>query len=221
MWLERAAGIQTSRPARGWVMIGLSHINHFQGRFADSEVWSMDAMRFAGDGAVEADNAWILAFGRLMQAFVRFESGDHQRAAELALQACDLVNLRFAAPLMILGNIALLGGDHDRAQALYDEAIGNCRWGKDAWALGIVLPVGAGLRIVQGRFDEAHAMASEAIGYMSRLEDGRGVAWCVDVFAALHSASGDMEGAARLWGAADGLLESVGGSLNPETRWIP
>ena len=40
------------------------------------------------------------------------------------------------------------------------------------------------------------------------------------MFASLLAAAGHGERAARLWGAADRLLESVGGSLTPEIRGI-
>ena len=52
------------------------------------------------------------------------------------------------------------------------------------------------------------------------LEDPRGIAWSLDVFAGLLAAGGHADGAARLWGASDGLLESVGGSLVPTIGWI-
>ena len=46
------------------------------------------------------------------------------------------------------------------------------------------------------------------------------MAWSLDVFAALLAARGRVDDAARLWGASDGLLSSVGGSLNPTVKWI-
>jgi len=46
------------------------------------------------------------------------------------------------------------------------------------------------------------------------LEDPRGIAWTLDVFAGLLAAGGCADAAARLWGAADGLLESVSGALD-------
>ena len=52
------------------------------------------------------------------------------------------------------------------------------------------------------------------------LEDPRGIAWSLDVFAGLLAAGGHADGAARLWGASDGLLASVGGSLVPTIGWI-
>ena len=40
------------------------------------------------------------------------------------------------------------------------------------------------------------------------------------MFAGLLAAGGHADGAARLWGASEQLLESVGGSLPPSFRWI-
>ena len=88
------------------------------------------------------------------------------------------------------------------------------------WALGIVALPAVGLQIARGHFDEAEAVLSEAVSGCRLLNDLRGVAWCVSVFGALEAARGQAETACRLWGAADGLLESVGGSLNPEVGWI-
>jgi non-specific serine/threonine protein kinase len=53
-----------------------------------------------------------------------------------------------------------------------------------------------------------------------QLEDPRGIAYNLDVFAGLLAAQGRAEDAARLWGASDGLLEKVGGSLMPSIAWI-
>ena len=66
--------------------------------------------------------------------------------------------------------------------------------------------------IVREDFDQARAQASEAMTLCQELEDPRGIAWSLDVFAGLLAAGGHADAAARLWGASDGLLESVGGS---------
>jgi hypothetical protein len=52
------------------------------------------------------------------------------------------------------------------------------------------------------------------------LEDVRGIAWSLEVFAGLQAARGRPEPAARLWGASDKLLESVAGSLSATHAWI-
>ena len=164
---------------------------------------------------------WVSAFGFFMQALVRLEGGDHERASELATEACHAVDARFSGPLMLLGNIALMRGDQEQAAALFDESIEFARRYGDIWALGILLPTAAGLkdrrRALTG---SANATLRGAVVYCEQLDDRRGMAWCLDVFAGAQAAGGAAEAASRLWGAADALLESVGGSLNPSIGWI-
>ncbi len=141
--------------------------------------------------------------------------------ARESADACGESELvQHSGPLLILANIAVLAGDYDRAQRLYDEAIDVCRRSGEAWGLSILLSAAAGLRIVRQDFTEGRAQASEAMSLCQELEDPRGIAWSLDVFAGLLAAGGHAEGAARLWGASDGLLASVGGSLVPSIGWI-
>jgi hypothetical protein len=90
----------------------------------------------------------------------------------------------------------------------------------DAWGLSIILSAAAGLRTIRQDFDRARTQAAEALSLGQQLEDPRAVAWSLDVCAGLLAAEGHADGAARLWGASDGLLESVGGSLVPTIGWI-
>ena len=78
----------------------------------------------------------------------------------------------------------------------------------------------AGLRIVRQDFEGARAQASEAMVLCQELDDPRGIAWSLDVFAGLLAAGGHADRAARLWGASDALLQRMGGSLNPTVAWI-
>ena len=67
-----------------------------------------------------------------MQALAAFEQGDHEEAAARCLESRDAAaanegrrHVQRAGPQFILANIAVSSGDNDRAQALYDEAIGS------------------------------------------------------------------------------------------------
>jgi hypothetical protein len=44
-------------------------------------------------------------------------------------------------------------------------------------------------------------------------------AWSLEVFAGLLAREGLTDGATRLWGASEQLLDSVGGSLAPSIGW--
>src|SRR5262249_25961768 len=108
----------------------------------------------------------------------------------------------------------------ERAQRLYEEAIDTSRRAGDTWGLGILSSVVAGLCIVRADFDRARIHAAEALARCHELEDTRGIAWSLDVYAGLLAARGHGQSAAQLWGAGDGLLDSVGGSLTPTIGWI-
>ena len=220
LWLERALAVDAPGPLRARAFIGLAHMHHFQGHHVEVRACADEALALAGD-----DHVWVVPFALFLQALAAFELGDHEQAAARCLEAREAINASGdlglqAGPLMILANIAVASGDHDRAQQFYDESIEVCRQAGDMWALGILLSLAAGLRTVRGDFERARAQASEALSHCQELEDPRGIAWSLDVFAGLLAARGHADGAARLWGASDGLLSSVSGSLNPTIRWI-
>ena len=220
LWLERAVAVDAPGPLRARALIGLAHMHHFQGRHVEVGICADQALSSGRE-----DSEWAVPFALFMQALSAFELGDHPKATSRALDARAAANasgqpVNHAGPLMILANIAVASGNHERAQQLYDESIAVSRRAGEIWGLGILLSVAAGVRIVRGDFDQARAHATEALSYCQELEDPRGIAWSLDVFAGLLAAEGHADGAARLWGAADGLLASVGGSFNPTIGWI-
>ena len=83
-----------------------------------------------------------------------------------------------------------------------------------------MLSVAAGLRMSREEFAQAHAQAEEVLmlGKSSRIPAPSPMV--LDLFGSLLAARGDTHDAVRLWGASDGLLERVGGSLVPTIGWI-
>jgi predicted ATPase/DNA-binding winged helix-turn-helix (wHTH) protein len=220
-WLERALAVAPEAPGsvRARALIGLAHMYHFQGHSFEAVI--SEALSLGRQG----NDAWVVSFALFMQALAALEHGDYETATTCSLEAREAANIsgelvQHGGPLLILGNIAVLTGDHDRAQDLYDESIEVHRIDGDIWGLGILLSVAAGLRIIRGDFEGARTQAAEAMSFCQQLEDPRGIAWSIEVFAALLAAGDDAARAARLWGASDRLLETVGGSLSQEIRWI-
>jgi non-specific serine/threonine protein kinase len=222
LWLERAlAVVHAAGGLRARALIGLAHMHTFGGHHVQVGALAAEALSLGR----EDGDAWVVSFALFLEGLAAFELGDHEQAAARALEARDAANasseaVQHCGPLLILANIAVLSGDHDRAQQLYDESIEVGRRAGDAWSLGILLSASAGLRIVREDFDQARAQASEALSLCQELEDPRGIAWSLDVFAGLLAARGHADEAARLWGASDGLLDSVGSSLVPSIGWI-
>jgi non-specific serine/threonine protein kinase len=114
----------------------------------------------------------------------------------------------------------MIRGEHDRALQLFEQAVASLRERGEAWGLGIALSIVAGLRLVRRELDLAQTHALQAMALCEELEDPRGIAWCLDLFAALLASGGDPQAGGQLWGAADALLERLGGSLAPTVAWI-
>ena len=85
---------------------------------------------------------------------------------------------------------------------------------------GILLLAAAASRIVRDDLGQAYAHASEAMSLFQELEDPRGIAWSLDVFAGLMAAAGHADAAAHLWSASEGMLEGMGASLPPNIKLL-
>jgi len=221
-WLERALTVNARAPGslRARALIGLSHMLYFQGHVAEAGELCAEALSLGR----EDGDAWVISFALFAQGLVAVDQGDLEQAAARSIEAREAANssgesVRHAGPLMNLAAIALSNGDPDRALQLYDESIEVNRRAGDIWGLGIALSIAAVVRVIREDFASAREMASEAISLNEALEDPRGIAWSLEVFAGLL-AEGHADAAARLWGASDRLLESVGGSLHPIVKGI-
>jgi non-specific serine/threonine protein kinase len=206
-WLEQALALPV--PVRGSVraraLIGLAHMHFFQGRLLEVSAVAAEALSLGRDDG----DAWVVTFALFLHGTAAFESGENELAearSQEALAAADASEdtwLR-GPSLLILGHVAASKGDHDRAHLLYAESIRVLRQAGDSWGLGIVLAAAASLAIVREDYSQARAQASEALSLCEELEDPRGIAWSLEVFAGLLAAAGQADGAARLWGAAEG-----------------
>jgi non-specific serine/threonine protein kinase len=194
---------------------------HFQGKHAAAA----ESARAAFEVGRQAGDPWAVSVSLFLQSLTAFELGDHKLARVRALEARDAADrgcgpVEHGGPLMILGNLALVQGEHDRAQQLFDESIEVHRRAGDSWGLSILLSIAAGLCVVRQDFSRARLYGLEALSLSETLEDPRGLAWGLEVCAGLLAADGQAEEAARLWGASDQLLERGGGMLLPTIGWI-
>jgi predicted ATPase len=222
-WLEQALAVngRVGGSVRARALIGLAHMHFFQGRPFEASAVAAEALSLARDDG----DAWAVSFALFLQGTAAFERGDQQEAEMRSREALEAADASGEAvlrgpPLLVLGHVAASKGDHDRAQSLYDESSEVLRRAGETWGLGIVLAAAASLAIVREDYTEASVKASEALSLCQEFEDPRGIAWSLEVFAGLLAATGLADGAARLWGAAERLLESVGCSLAPSIRWI-
>ncbi len=113
------------------------------------------------------------------------------------------------------------GGDFDRAGRLHEEALELVRRQGEKWGMGIALFDLALLRVVQQRHAQARALCAEGIALYEEFGDRRGIAWCLGILSGSQAADGHALRAARLRGAMEGLLESVGAPVQGIfNKWI-
>ena len=221
LWLERALAVRVDPPGslRASALLGLANVSYFRGIDArDHLAEALSLGRAAGD-------PWVMSHALFLQALAALERGDYDRAVACALEARAAADagggdVDHAGPLFVLGHVAMLTGDTERALALYDESIEVSRRNGESWGLGILLLAAAAMRIIRDDHVQGRTQASEALSLFQELEDPRGIAWSLEVFAGLLAAGGEPEGAARLWAASEELLESIGASVAPNIRLI-
>ena len=116
---------------------------------------------------------------------------------------------------------ALFVGDIDRTGCLHEESLARLRAEGELWSLGITLYDLAFLRIIQHRHADARALCGEAIALGQQFGDRRSIAWSLGLLAAVDAAEGRPARAARLRGAMEGLLHSIGTTVQPSyNTWI-
>jgi hypothetical protein len=107
-----------------------------------------------------------------------------------------------------------------RARTLYDESLSVHRLTGDTWGLSIVLSASAGLSLLEKDLARARRQVEESLMISQTLSDDRGIAWCLDTYAALLAVGEQWDQAVQVWGAADELMARVGTSLVPGVSWL-
>ena len=216
-WLQRAlAGAADASPrVRLSALIGLWHMTFFQGDYATTEHLGQESLTLARD----VGDAGAAAFSLFIQTNVAAERRDWDKVSALIAE-CEAAaeasaDAWYQALPLLLRAWALVGdGDYDRAVDLIERSVVLQRQSGDKWAIGIGLSNLAALRLLQKRREEAEAITSEGIRLCEELADRRGLSWFLDVLAAAAAAQARFVRAARLFGAADALLDGIG-SMRP------
>ena len=223
-YLERALSAGGHRPSvlRAKALMSLGSLTFFQGDFVRTRVLLEESAtlgRAAGDLSV-------VGFSLGMMAVTMLELGDIAEGARIATEG-QAAGRASATPwvqgpsLACLAYLAMHEGDFDRAGQLHEEALELARRQGEKWGMGITLFDLALLRVVQQRHAQARALCAEGIALHEEFGDRRGVAWCLGILSGAEAADGQALRAARLRGAMEGLLESVGAPIQASfNRWI-
>jgi non-specific serine/threonine protein kinase len=216
VWLERTLtnGPGASPVLRARTLMALGFVTFFQGDFDRSRALVEES---AALGRTEGELS-VVAFSLGVGALAALERGDVAECARLAAEGQAAARAS-ATPwiqgmaVACLAYLAMHEGDFDRAVLLHEEVLDWSRRQGEKWAMGITLFDLALLRVLQQRHDEARTLSAEGIGLYREFGDRRGIAWCLGILSATEAAEGRTLRAARLRGAMEGLLESVGAPI--------
>ncbi len=212
--LARHPGVAPAKRAQA--LMALGSIIFFQGDFGRAEGLLEESATLADAAGEPSTAAFALGIGTM----AAMERGDLEGAARRASASAAAARAA-GAPWLECFSLtyqaygALYAGDVDRAGALHEQALALLRALGEIWAMGIVMFDLALLRVVQQRHQEARALCGEAIALGRQFGDRRAIAWSLGILAGADAAEGHSARAARLRGAMEGLLESIGSSVQP------
>ena len=166
---------------------------------------------------------WGVVWALMSLGDVALDQGDQARAAarfqETLARAQELGNRHAVAwAIRNLGLVAHTQGDQAAAAARYQESLTLFEEIGSAWGRAEVLCNQGWLAHMQGDDRRATAHYQESLALFRELEGKRLISACLEGLAGLAGAQRRPERAARLFGAAAALRESVGPPLPPVYR---
>jgi non-specific serine/threonine protein kinase len=194
--------------------MGLGLLTSFQGDYPRAEALLAESLalcRAVGD-PLETAHA-LLCFGASAQ-----DLGDYEQATQRLEEALAMYqDLRgtvapvFASnALTSLGVTAYLAGNLELAAARLEEALGQQRALGFTWNASQTLGNLGDIRRDQGDYPRALAFYQESLLLVSEHRDRRIIAAALAGVASVALALGQLEPAARLFGAAEALREAIG-----------
>jgi predicted ATPase/class 3 adenylate cyclase/Flp pilus assembly protein TadD len=158
--------------------------------------------------ALSLDSLGLLAYyrGNYPQAHALCEEG-------LALNREQGDKFGIAGSLNSLALVACGQGDYNRAGALCQESLAVSREVSDKGAMARSLSILGRVADYRGEYERGLALLRESLTLFKELGDKLGIIRCLDGFAHVAVVRELPEHAARIFGATEGLRESIGAAL--------
>jgi len=171
----------------------------------------------------ESGNKEQIAHSLNLLGVIALKQGDYERARTLQEESLALrrelgIRRDTAHSLLSLGHIARLQGDEAAAITLYEEALALSRAAEMNWGIAHALLNLGHIRCHQADYAQADALYRQALAYFHERGDKVGMAYVLEGLAGLVGVQRQSEAAARLWGAAEALRETIGAPLPPADR---
>ena len=130
-----------------------------------------------------------------------------EEAADLFLEVGDKWG---AAPMLGCSAVGWLNrGDHGRAKSLAEQGLRICRETGDKHGTSIALCTLAGVAQAERNYERARDLFEEGLAVSVKLGNEADVVHCLEGLASVAAAEGGTVRGARLWGAAETLLEKI------------
>src|SRR5215203_6095255 len=130
-----------------------------------------------------------------------------EEATDLFLEVGDKWG---AAPIFGCSAVGWLNkGDYGRARSLAERGLALCRETGDKHGTSIALLTLAGVAQAERDYERARDLFEERLTVSAELGNEAHVVHCLEGLAAIAGAEGRIVRAARLWGAAEALLEKI------------
>jgi predicted ATPase len=222
-WLERLLARSDGPPtvARARALVGAGALAWRHHDAAAAERWLNDAV--AACRQVDEPFALATALKHLGLVAMYAQPPDAERARELLEEALRLRGSLgdldgSASCLNDLAVLALQQWDYDRAGLLLEESLELCRRHGSRYILSFVLNSLSLVALEQGDLDRVTGLLAESLEIARELGGQEGVGCALDRLACLAAARAQPLSAARLFGAAEALRETIGAPLNAAER---
>jgi non-specific serine/threonine protein kinase len=141
--------------------------------------------------------------------------GDYEQARELLMESLALFqetknNYETGVILHSLGTLARHQRDYEAAQAFYQDSLVLRRDVGNTAGIALTICSQGWAALLRGDHKRAMALWNEALTLAARLKSKRTIAWCLAGMSGAAAEDGQLERAARLSGAAEGLLNVLG-----------
>jgi hypothetical protein len=211
-WMEEALSKSAAMPAsaRAKALLITGAMASGQADFQSAESLVEESLGLFRELNDKLGSAYALSNA----AYAALGQGQPQRAITLTVEAVDLFleegEKSVAAVMLNFLAVAWLNqGNHSRARQLAERGLALSQEVGHKSATSTILYVLARLAQAEHNHEQARRLFEEGLIYSAEVGDMTQVAYCLEGLAAIAASDNRLVGAARLWGAAEALLETI------------
>jgi tetratricopeptide (TPR) repeat protein len=204
-------GEETDAKLRAKAYLSIGNLSWKQGDLEAAERFYQESLRLAR----EIDNKDLIARALGSLGHVKQQQGDLIQAKALTEEALEIARelndgMQISIRLNSLGEIARRQEDYEAARKFYEEALTLAKKESAKSAISVFTLNLAAVACFQRDYKAARLYALESLKISEELGDKINTGIALGIFAALAVAAGEMEKAARFFGAAQAIYDATG-----------